>query len=64
MSRLPFYKVDELADALGRNKVTLYRWRKAGTGPPWTKIGNEPVYPIAEFENWLSEQARANTKVG
>lgn len=38
---------------------TTEKWRKSGTGPPYTFLGNRPLYPRSALRAFLEEQARA-----
>ncbi len=46
---LPAYvRESELARMLDCHPVTLRHWRRAGKGPPWTKLGAKIIaYPMA-----------------
>jgi hypothetical protein len=51
-----FVTVDELAVELKRNRRTLDRWEKAGTGPPRTYVGKTVLYNRASVRKWLAKQ--------
>lgn len=38
------------------NKVTLWRMRERGDGPPFIRIGRRVRYPAIEFELWLRQR--------
>lgn len=44
----------ELAAELNVTPETLRRWRKAGTGPDWIRVGDRFVrYPREGVQEWL-----------
>ena len=47
----------QLADELHKSPATLARWRRAGTGPPWLRVGKSPMYRWADVERWLAERS-------
>jgi hypothetical protein len=40
---------------------TLAKWRLAGTGPPYSKVGRLIVYDIADLDAYLSSRRRLST---
>ena len=54
MNTPDFYLVEELADKLRVNKMTIYRWIKAGKLRA-TKIGKEYRISKTEFERLVNE---------
>lgn len=42
--------------------VTLWRWRKDGTGPPFLRLGGNPkgrvVYRVQDVEAWLKQRVQ------
>ena len=54
MPRHDFYLVEELAEKLRVNKMTIYRWIKAGKLAA-SKIGKEFRITKAEFERLINE---------
>jgi excisionase family DNA binding protein len=50
-----FYLVEELAEKLRVNKMTIYRWIKAGKLAA-AKVGKGYRIPKAEFERAIHEQ--------
>lgn len=44
---------DEVAEVAGVAVQTLRNWRVQRTGPPFTKIGREPVYLRESLLAWL-----------
>ncbi|WP_371833227.1 helix-turn-helix transcriptional regulator [Ferrovibrio sp.] len=53
----------QLAARLGVHDNTLRKWRIAGLGPPFIKLGKHVVYRRWTVEAWLSKHARTNTIV-
>jgi excisionase family DNA binding protein len=49
-----FYLVEELAEKLRVNKMTIYRWIKAGKLEVY-KMGKEYRIPKKEFDNFMSK---------
>lgn len=49
----------ELAKRWHKHRQTLIRWRSAGTGPPFVRIGRRVLYPLAGVEQY--EQANTFT---
>ncbi len=56
MSEPELWTQKEAARRLGRSVYTLERWRREGTGPPWVKIRNRPMYRPAEVRRWIEAQ--------
>jgi hypothetical protein len=46
----------QLAEELQKSEATLARWRRAGTGPPWLRVGKSPRYRWEAVQRWLEEQ--------
>jgi excisionase family DNA binding protein len=46
----------EAAELLTVSVVTLARWRKEATGPPWFRLGGRVRYRRDELLAWLEEQ--------
>jgi len=44
---------DELAYLWSFHPRTLQRWRKAGTGPPWFRVGRRVYYDHAQLAQYL-----------
>jgi hypothetical protein len=42
-----------LAAELGRNGRTLQRWRDLRIGPPFTMMGDRPIYHVDGVKRWL-----------
>jgi helix-turn-helix protein len=55
--------VDErrAADILNAAPATLSRWRYAGKGPRFVKIGRLVRYSMRELERYISQQERSST---
>ena len=51
----------ELAIELRKDPRTLLRWRKLRSGPPYTMVGNSPIYSIERARKWLSEGGTAGS---
>ena len=43
----------ELATELERNVRTLQRWRDLRIGPPFTMMGDSPIYHTENVKRWL-----------
>lgn len=43
----------ETAAVLGTSVSTLKRWRAAGTGPPWRRLGGRVRYPASAVEAYI-----------
>lgn len=43
----------EAADVLKRAVVTLERWRRQRSGPPFYRIQNRVIYRASDIEAWL-----------
>lgn len=54
MTQPDFYLVEELAEKLRVNKMTIYRWIKAGKLTA-SKLGKEYRITKAEFERLINE---------
>jgi hypothetical protein len=51
-----FCTEDEAADELHQAVRTLRKWRTAGTGPAYTKIGREIFYPRENLVAWVKSK--------
>ena len=50
------------AERLGLSVSTLAKWRVAGEGPKWIKLGNAKVaYDEADLIEWLDSRKRQST---
>ncbi len=45
----------------GVSTSTLAKWRLAGTGPAYSKVGRLIVYDIAELDSYLASRRRLST---
>ena len=57
----PLLTPQEAAELLRSKDRTLERWRHAGGGPPFVKIGRRVVYRLSDLEAWLAQQRREHT---
>lgn len=46
----------EAATYLGLSAPTLHRWRAAGTGPRYAKLGGAVVYRVVDLDSWLESK--------
>lgn len=55
--------IDEtaLSRRLLTKPATLSRWRYAGKGPRFVKVGRLVRYKLSDVEAWLSQQERTST---
>jgi len=53
----------EAAELLRTTVKSLERWRGAGGGPTYVKIGRRVAYRECDLEAWLEQQRRAHTGV-
>ena len=51
----------EAAEALGLKVATLRRWRWAGRGPPFFKIGNAVRYAAEDIDAFIQAARRTST---
>ena len=51
----------QLAKAYGLAEVTLRKWRIAGTGPRFVRLGRCVRYRIADIESWVSSRTVGST---
>lgn len=49
---MQYMTIREVADLLGVDRSTLYRWRRAGIGPPWIRIGGVVLYPYRDLHEY------------
>lgn len=47
---------EQTASLLGIHPATLDRWRKAGYGPPWRRIGHRYHYPADRVDQWIESR--------
>lgn len=55
------FSSSELAERWGVTEDCLQRWRSAGIGPVYLKLGGRVVYRIEDIEAYEDECARAST---
>jgi predicted DNA-binding transcriptional regulator AlpA len=48
--------IDDLADATGVSRSGLAKWRAAGTGPTFIKVGRAVRYCRHDVEAWLASR--------
>jgi excisionase family DNA binding protein len=53
---------EQVAQRLGKSKVTIYRWSRKGEGPAGVRIGGTIKFDKAEVERWLSAQETVGGK--
>jgi hypothetical protein len=51
--RQEYYTAEEFAAAIGRRVETLWRWWRAGSGPPYAWLGSRRVIPKTGAREWL-----------
>jgi excisionase family DNA binding protein len=49
---------EEVAEFLGVEVATLYRWRYAGEGPPALRVGKYLRYDPAALKQWLDTRGQ------
>lgn len=52
---------EEVAEALSLKPKTLARWRWAGQGPIYRKIGGAVRYAISDIEKFIKDATRHST---
>jgi predicted DNA-binding transcriptional regulator AlpA len=52
---------EQAATILGVAQQTLAKWRVAGGGPRYRKLGRIVVYDPADLRLWLDQRARRST---
>ncbi|MDB5408846.1 MAG: DNA-binding protein [Rhodospirillales bacterium] len=58
---LPLLSTKEAAKRLNLHPNTLVKWRSAGTGPEFIKIGRAVRYRGEAIESWLRRTTRQHT---
>lgn len=48
--------IDDLADATGVSRSGLAKWRAAGTGPAYIKLGRAVRYCRSDVDAWLASR--------
>lgn len=51
-----FLTSEQAAERIGIHWVTLSRWRTAGKGPAWTRVGRMALYLPEDIDRWEREQ--------
>jgi predicted DNA-binding transcriptional regulator AlpA len=59
-----YYTEAELTQRLGKSSMTLFRWRKAGTGPSFVQLGQTPLYAVDEVRAWIAHGGGQAAKRG
>lgn len=49
-------RIEEVAEALGVKRTTLYFWRKENVGPPATRMGRSLVWRERDVKAWIDAQ--------
>lgn len=49
----------QVSDFLSVPVETLRKWRQAGTGPAFAKLGRHVRYAQADVDGWLADQQQA-----
>jgi hypothetical protein len=57
----PLFLPTEAAKKLRSNPRTLERWRTAGVGPSFVKIGHRVAYRGSDLSSYLDRQTRTHT---
>lgn len=53
--------IDELARLTGTSRSGLAKWRAAGTGPAYVKVGRAVRYCRSDVDAWLASRRRTAT---
>lgn len=65
MSSRELLTTDEVAELIRVDISTLKRWRAAGKGPSYIRIGEDKIlYRRATIETWLDERTVRTTTKG
>lgn len=60
-----YLKADEVAEILQVHAKTLNRWRLAGEGPPWIRMGDKLIrYEERAVREWVDRQSGAESPRG
>lgn len=60
----PLLDSHEVAAYLKVSESTLSRWRSAGGGPPFVRLGGVARYRLAAVDAWLAELERSHAAEG
>jgi len=58
---LPFLRTQDAARFIGLSYRTLEKYRIAGTGPKYSKIGTRIVYAVSDLTEWVERGAKRST---
>lgn len=59
----PIYRLNDVMRRTGVSRSTIYKWTKAGTFPPPTRLGARLlVWSEAEIEAWLKSRLSNQTE--
>lgn len=53
--------INAVADQLGVRPSCLARWRVAGEGPRFAKLGKRVVYRQKDIDVWIESKVRSST---
>lgn len=56
-----FYNTPEAAAYLRLSSSILNKWRVAGSGPAFVKLGRRVVYALADLDAWVAAGRRLST---
>ncbi len=54
-------EIDEVTELLRISRSLLAKWRMAGRGPRFMKVGRRILYDCGEVRRWLAAQQRSST---
>lgn len=54
-------EIDDVAALLHVSRSLLAKWRMAGRGPRFMKVGRRILYECGEVSRWLEAQERSST---
>jgi len=57
----PLHSPEQAAKYLNTTTSSLERWRTAGTGPAFVKIGRRVAYTKEDLDDWIQQQRRTMT---
>ena len=58
LTAAPLLTPDDLTAELGVSLMTLWRWRRDGTGPRFIPVGRHIRYRRRDVDRWLDSRAR------
>lgn len=59
----PLLNTAEAAGRLRLARITLDRWRTAGKGPAFVKMGRKVFYRPIDLDRWIEGQRQEPTKI-